>query len=94
MSDLALTFPTQLDRVRDGVLAQGDTLRRVAQHYADAIQNDGLVHVYANGHSRVSVEEMVVRMGALTGFHPLLAPRAVELYRCCRRRRAQAQPGD
>ncbi|MCC7474375.1 MAG: SIS domain-containing protein, partial [Pirellulales bacterium] len=29
--------------------------------------------VYANGHSRVTVEETVVRMGALTGFHPLLA---------------------
>jgi len=68
-----LTFPTRLDRVRDGVLAQADTLRQVAAHYADAIQNDGLIHVYANGHSRVAVEEMVVRMGALTGFHPLLA---------------------
>jgi uncharacterized phosphosugar-binding protein len=70
---LPLTFPDQLNRVRDGVLAQADTLRRVASHYADAIQNDGLIHVYANGHSRVSVEEMVVRMGALTGFHPLLS---------------------
>ncbi len=70
---MKLTFPLQLDRIRDGVLAQEDTLQQVASHYADAIQNDGLIHVYANGHSRVSVEEMVVRMGALTGFHPLLA---------------------
>jgi uncharacterized phosphosugar-binding protein len=69
----SLTFPMQLDRVRDGVLAQSDILAQVASHYADAIQNGGLIHVYANGHSRVSVEEMVVRMGALTGFHPLLA---------------------
>lgn len=68
-----LTFPNQLNRIRDGVLAQADTLRKVASHYADAIQNDGLIHVYANGHSRITVEEMVVRMGALTGFHPLLA---------------------
>jgi uncharacterized phosphosugar-binding protein len=68
-----LTFPNQLDRIRDGVLAQEDTLRKVASHYADAIQNDGLIHVYANGHSRIAVEEMVVRMGALTGFHPLLS---------------------
>jgi len=72
-TDIPLTFPLQLDRIRDGVLAQAETLRKVASHYADAIQNDGLIHVYANGHSRVSVEEMVVRMGALTGFHPLLA---------------------
>jgi uncharacterized phosphosugar-binding protein len=31
-----------------------------------------VVHVYANGHSRISIEEMCIRMGALTGFHPLL----------------------
>jgi len=72
-SELVLTFPNQLNHIRDGVLAQAPTLRKVAAHYADAIQNSGLIHVYANGHSRVSVEEMVVRMGALTGFHPLLA---------------------
>ncbi|MEI6195875.1 MAG: sugar isomerase domain-containing protein [Verrucomicrobiota bacterium] len=68
-----LSFPNQLNRIRDGVLAQEATLQKVAAHYADAIQNDGLIHVYANGHSRISVEEMVVRMGALTGFHPLLS---------------------
>lgn len=70
---MQLTFPTQLDRVRDGVMAQAETLQMVASHYADAIQNDGLIHVYANGHSRISVEEMVVRMGAIAGFHPILA---------------------
>lgn len=69
---MELTFPMQLDRVRDGVLAQADTLRKAASIYADALEHGGLVHVYANGHSRVTVEEMVVRMGALTGFHALL----------------------
>jgi len=68
-----LTFPNQLDRIRDNILAQAETLQKVAEHYADAIQNDGLIHIYANGHSRMAVEEMVVRMGALTGFHPLLS---------------------
>jgi len=63
----------QLDRIRDGVLAQESTLMAVAKCFADAIAVGGLVHVYANGHSRVTVEEMCVRMGALTGFHPLLA---------------------
>ncbi|BDP43720.1 hypothetical protein DAETH_36890 (plasmid) [Deinococcus aetherius] len=71
---MTLTFPDQLDRVRDAVLAQEDKLRRVASLYADAIQAGGLIHVYANGHSRIAVEEMIVRMGALTGFHPLLTP--------------------
>ncbi|WP_425145159.1 sugar isomerase domain-containing protein [Deinococcus sp.] len=71
---MTLTFPHQLDRVRDAVLVQEAKLRRVADWYASAIEAGGLIHVYANGHSRIAVEEMIVRMGALTGFHPLLAP--------------------
>jgi uncharacterized phosphosugar-binding protein len=67
-----LTFPNQLDRVRDTLRAQADQLRAVASLYADAIAAGGVVHVYANGHSRVAIEEMVIRMGALTGFHPIL----------------------
>jgi len=66
-------FPNQLDRVKAGVLAQSATLQAVAGVYADALENGGLVHVYANGHSRIAVEEMVVRMGALTGFHAILS---------------------
>lgn len=68
-----LTFPNQLDKVKEGVFAQEETLKEVAELYAEAIANGGLVHVYANGHSRLAVEEMVIRMGALTGFHPILA---------------------
>ena len=67
-----LTFPHHLDRIKEGVLAQKETLQKVAAAFADAIEDGGLVHVYANGHSRVAVEEWVVRMGALTGFHPVL----------------------
>jgi uncharacterized phosphosugar-binding protein len=70
---MTLTFPFQLDRIRDGVVAQEAALRAVAKCFADAIAGGGLVHVYANGHSRVTVEELCVRMGALTGFHPLLS---------------------
>ncbi|MEM1084993.1 MAG: SIS domain-containing protein [Verrucomicrobiota bacterium] len=69
---MTLTFPNQLDRVRNNVLAQQDKLERVATIFADAIASGGLVHVYANGHSRLSIEEQVIRMGALTGFHPLM----------------------
>lgn len=68
-----LTFPHQLDHVRDAVLVQADTLREVACVYADALSAGGVVHVYANGHSRMTIEELCVRMGALTGFHPILA---------------------
>lgn len=70
---MTLTFPLQLDQIRDGVMAQESTLREVARCFADSIAHGGLVHVYANGHSRVTVEELCVRMGALTGFHPLLS---------------------
>jgi uncharacterized phosphosugar-binding protein len=69
---MKLTFPLPLNRIRDGVLAQQETLAAVAKCFADAIAIGGLVHVYANGHSRVTVEEICVRMGALT-FHPLLS---------------------
>jgi uncharacterized phosphosugar-binding protein len=72
MSQVELTFPQQLSRVHDALIAQTDTLRAVAGLFADAIGAGGLVHVYANGHSRVTVEELCVRMGALTGFHPIL----------------------
>jgi uncharacterized phosphosugar-binding protein len=54
-------------------MAQEAALKNVASCFADAIGAGGCVHVYANGHSRVTVEELCVRMGALTGFHPLLA---------------------
>jgi uncharacterized phosphosugar-binding protein len=70
---LTLTFPHQLNHIRDGVVAQEETLLKVASCFAQSIAQDRLVHVYANGHSRVAVEEMCVRMGALTGFHPLLS---------------------
>lgn len=70
---MSLTFPHQLDRIRDGILAQKVLLCKVAECFADVIGTGGLVHVYANGHSRIAVEELCVRMGALTGFHPLLS---------------------
>ena len=69
---MTLTFPNQLNQIRDGVLAQENTLLKVAKCFAESIARGGLVHVYANGHSRVAVEKLCVRMGALTGFHPLL----------------------
>lgn len=68
-----LTFPDQLDHVRDAMRAQETQLEAVAKLYADAIESGGLIHLYANGHSLMTVSETVVRMGALTGFRPILA---------------------
>jgi uncharacterized phosphosugar-binding protein len=68
----SLQFPDQLIRLHARLRAQDAELRAVAASFADAIAAGGVVHVYANGHSRIAVEELVIRMGALTGFHPLL----------------------
>ena len=70
---MELTFPDQLDRIKEGLKKQEELLKKVAGIYADAIESGGSIHLYANGHSRQSVEEAVIRMGALTGFHPILA---------------------
>jgi len=71
-SSHSFEFPEKLAGLKTGLLAQEAALRQVSQIYADALQAGGCVHVYANGHSRLAVEEMCVRMGALTGFHSLL----------------------
>jgi uncharacterized phosphosugar-binding protein len=70
---MQLTFPYQLETIQKKILQQEDTLKIVAGLYADAIENGGLIHVYANGHSRVAVEELCIRMGALTGFRAILS---------------------
>lgn len=67
-----LTFPDQLERVRLSLRAQHAALAAVARLFANALGEGGVVHVYANGHSRIAVEELCIRIGALTGFHPLL----------------------
>jgi uncharacterized phosphosugar-binding protein len=39
---------------------------------ADAIANDGLVHLFGSGHSRIPVEEMFPRYGSYPGFNPIV----------------------
>ncbi|TWF40364.1 putative phosphosugar-binding protein [Chitinophaga polysaccharea] len=70
---MKLTFPYQLGVIQEKILQQEETLKIVAGLYADAIEHGGLIHVYANGHSRVAVEELCVRMGALSGFRAILS---------------------
>ena len=36
------------------------------------IAEDGLVHVYGSGHSRMAVEEIFPRYGSFPGFHPIV----------------------
>lgn len=37
-----------------------------------SIANDGLVHLFGTGHSRIPVEEMFPRHGSFPGFHPIV----------------------
>ncbi|MBS0027693.1 SIS domain-containing protein [Chitinophaga sp. 22321] len=70
---MKLTFPYQLETIQQKIFQQEEILKQVAGLYADAIEHGGLIHVYANGHSRVTVEELCIRMGALTGFRAILS---------------------
>mgnify|MGYP006310319829 FL=1 len=55
------TFPEKLEIIKQGLIDQQDVLLKAAELYADAIENNGLIHVYANGHSKISAEENVIR---------------------------------
>jgi uncharacterized phosphosugar-binding protein len=65
------------------IAAAGDVLQRIAETQAgpieqasawcaDAIANDGLVHLFGTGHSRIPVEEMFPRYGSYPGFNPIV----------------------
>jgi uncharacterized phosphosugar-binding protein len=51
---------------------QAENLHRAADQYAETISNDGLVHLYGGGHSRMGVEETFPRIGSIVGFHPMV----------------------
>jgi uncharacterized phosphosugar-binding protein len=52
--------------------SQMETVQRVAQMCADCIADDGLVHLFGSGHSRMAVEEVFPRYGSFPGFHPIV----------------------
>lgn len=70
--NMVLSFPEKLDILKNGLLAQKELLQEVSELYSDAIMDGGVIYIYANGHSRISVEEATIRMGALTGFYGIL----------------------
>jgi uncharacterized phosphosugar-binding protein len=51
---------------------QADGIETASQWCADAIGNDGLVHLFGAGHSRIPVEEMFPRYGSYPGFNPIV----------------------
>lgn len=52
--------------------ANEDKLQTAATWCADSILDDGLVHLFGSGHSRIPVEEFFPRYGSFPGFHPIV----------------------
>src|SRR2546423_8074524 len=51
---------------------QRESLDRAASLCTDAIANDGLVHLFGCGHSRMMCEEMTPRQGCYVGWHTIV----------------------
>lgn len=49
-----------------------DALEKAATICADSIGQEGLVHLFGTGHSRIPIEEMFPRHGSFPGFHPMV----------------------
>lgn len=51
---------------------QMPAIEQAADICANTIAGNGLVHLFATGHSRIMVEEMYPRHGSFPGFHPIV----------------------
>ncbi len=58
-----------LTRIEETQLEVLDAAARIC---AKSIANNGLVHLFGSGHSRMAVEEMFPRYGSFPGFHPIV----------------------
>lgn len=69
----ALAYIDAAQAIIDHIKAtQLDAIDRAADVCANAIAQDGLVHLFGSGHSRIPVEEMFPRYGSFPGFHPIV----------------------
>lgn len=50
---------------------QGNAISQAAQWCFESISNDGVVHLFGTGHSRIPIEEMFPRYGSFPGFNPI-----------------------
>jgi len=60
---------TLLERLQE---TQGKAISEAAEWSAEAIADDGFVHMFGSGHSRIAVEEMFPRYGSFPGFNPMV----------------------
>ena len=55
----------------DLISNQGGNINKAAEWCANSILNDGVVHLFGTGHSRIPIEEMFPRYGSYAGFNPM-----------------------
>lgn len=68
-----LRYPAAARAIIDCIeRTQADTIERAADIFASSIANDGLVHMFGSGHSRMGVEEIFPRIGSIVGYHPIV----------------------
>jgi uncharacterized phosphosugar-binding protein len=73
MSNISLDYlHKSVDLLKKIEETQADVIEEVSQLFFRSISNNGLVHVYGSGHSRMGVEEMFPRYGSYPGFHPIV----------------------
>src|SRR5207248_7414119 len=65
-------YQAALARMNDLLERQREALDRAAALCTNAIAQDGLVHLFGCGHSRMMCEEMTPRQGCFVGWHTLV----------------------
>ena len=70
--DVSRQYMAAVEQQLKSIEQQLDAIQSVSRQFADCILNDGMVHMYGSGHSRMGVEEMYPRYGSYPGFHPIV----------------------
>src|SRR5229473_2770452 len=65
-------FEQAMERLRRLLEPQREVLDRAAALCTEAIAQDGLVHLFGCGHSRMLCEEMTPRQGCFVGWHTIV----------------------
>jgi len=60
-----------LEIVSNVITSQSKEIALAASWCADSILNEGVVHLFGTGHSRMPLEEMYPRYGSYAGFNPM-----------------------
>ena len=60
-----------LEIVANVINSQSKEIELAAKWCADSISNEGVVHLFGTGHSRMPLEEMYPRYGSYAGFNPM-----------------------